>query len=210
MKALVLTNGDYGDYDFCEAIAQYDYVVCADNGMHHARKLQIVPHEIVGDFDSCHESDLAYFREAGTHAVQVPAEKDETDTQLAIEKAIEKGATQIDVYGGVGSRMDHSMANMQLLYKYMKQGVEVVLYNHKNTIRLVQKEVRLQGKAGDLVSLMPFSEEVTGITTRGLAYGLCKGRLALGDAVGVSNYMLTNEAEIELEKGLLLVFQTKD
>lgn len=210
MDALVLTNGDYGDYCFCKQIKNYAYIICADNGMRHARKLGINPHCIIGDFDSCNKEDLKYYELQGVHIKQLPKEKDETDTELAIEAAIYAGATHIDVFGGIGSRMDHSIANIQLLYKFMKQGVTITLHNDKNSIYLVKDKISLKGAEGDLVSLMPFSEKVTGITTTGLGYCLSNGVIQLGDAFGVSNYMVETCATITLESGILLVFQTKD
>ena len=116
MKVLILTNGEYGDYSFCKNIETFDKIICADNGIKHARYLQVSPDYILGDFDSGSVEDLEYFRKQGLHIEQVPTIKDETDTELAIDKAISLGATSICIYGGLGSRIDHSLGNIHLLY----------------------------------------------------------------------------------------------
>ena len=210
MKALILTNGDYGDYSFCRQPEAYALIVCADNGMRHARHLGMRPHLIIGDFDSCSQEDRAYFVSEGVEMVQVPAEKDETDTELALLYALQRGATEIDVYGGLGSRMDHSMANMQLVYRLLQQGVPVTLYSGKNQFQLVKDCVTLYGEAGKLVSMMPFSACATGVTTTGLAYEVTDITLSLGDAFGVSNYMLGKKATITLKSGIIAVLLSTD
>lgn len=210
MNALILTNGDYGDYTFCKKNKQYDKIICADNGMKHARKLNLLPDIIVGDFDSCNTDDIAYFEAKGVRILRASTQKDETDTELAIQIAVDEGATLIDVYGGVGSRMDHSLANIQLLYLYLKQGIAITLYSEKNKIQMMQNKITLTGEAGNLVSIMPFSEVATGVITTGLAYKIDGGSLKLGDAYGVSNYMLGNEASISIESGAVLVIQSRD
>ena len=118
--------------------------------------------------------------------------------------------TSIDVYGGVGSRMDHSLANVQLMYRFLNQGISLRLMSHKNTLQLVNEAICLHGKQGDLVSIMPFSERATGVTTEGLYYSVTNGAFQLGDALGVSNYMVQETVTISVETGIILVIQARD
>ncbi|MDF2594310.1 MAG: thiamine pyrophosphokinae [Clostridia bacterium] len=210
MKTLILTNGEYGDYSFCETLSVYDYIICADNGMKHARYLGIEPDYIVGDFDSTDPKDLAYFKMKNVPVHTLPAMKDETDTEIALDKAIEAGADVIDIYGGVGSRLDHTLANVHLLYKALKQGVRVRLLNACNTVWLVDKWTEITGQAGDIVSLLPFSELVTGISTTDLGYPLKNASFTAGKPYGVSNYMVADKASISVESGVLVVIKAKD
>ena len=106
MKILILTNGTYGDYNFCKQDEGFDYIICADRGLCHARVLGIMPNLIVGDFDSTNEQDLTYFKEQGVQIETFDTHKDETDTEIAVSKAIQKGATEVTIYGGLGSRLD--------------------------------------------------------------------------------------------------------
>ena len=174
MNVLILTNGEFGDYKFCKRDGiekkPYDFVICADRGMAHATRLGIEPDLIVGDFDSGSSEDLAYYK-----AKNIPIEifnpvKDETDTELAIKRAVEKGATSITVYGGIGSRLDHSLANVHLLYPLLELGIKGRLMNPNNTVYLVNKQIVLEGEEGDLVSLIPFAGNVKGVATQNLGY----------------------------------------
>lgn len=210
MKILILTNGEYGDYSFCRDSSEYDKIICADNGMKHARHLGIIPDYIIGDFDSSMPEDLEYFKEKGISIYRVPQIKDETDTELAIDKAIDLGASYIDVFGGIGSRMDHTLGNIHLLYKALKKGVRACLMNPNNTITLIEDEIVLEGEVGQLISLIPFTEEVMGVTTSGLAYQLADSVFEMGKPYGVSNYMTERKAKVEVKVGKLLVIKSND
>lgn len=210
MKALILTNGDYGDYSFCNKVNTYDYIICADGGMKHCRKLNVIPHLIVGDFDSTNPIDLVYFEDLNVPIQRFSTHKDETDTELALRYAIEKGAQEVVIWGAIGSRLDHTLGNIHLLYGALKQGVKVTLMNDQNTVTLIKDEIMLNGKEGQLVSLIPFSEQVVGISTTGLAYSLTEDTLFAGSPIGVSNYMTSTKASVKIKQGLLLVILARD
>lgn len=210
MKTLILTNGAYGDYSFCKNIDAYDYIICADGGMKHCRNLNLIPHLIVGDFDSTNPIDLVYFETLEVPIERFSTHKDETDTQLALQYAIEKGADEVVIWGGIGTRLDHTLGNVQLLYSALKQGVKVTLMNDQNTVALIEDAIELKGKEGQLVSLIPFSEKVEGITTEGLAYSLTEATLKVGSPIGVSNYMTRTTAKVTVKSGFLLVMLAND
>lgn len=209
-KVLILVNGSYGDYSFCEDKAIYEMIICADNGMHHARALHITPDLIVGDFDSSCKEDLAFFKEQGVTIETFDPHKDATDTELAIERAISYGATHITIWGGAGTRLDHTLANVQLLYKLLKLGITAELVNPYNRIFLANDHQVIKGKKGDLISLLPFAGEAYGITTRNLRYPLKNATLHLGVSLGVSNVLEEEEAEIWVEDGILIVILAQD
>ena len=211
MNVLILTNGEYGNYSFCkEDYQKYDYVICADRGMKHARKLGIVPHLIVGDFDSGSKEDLLYFREQGIAIESFAPVKDETDTELAIKRAVNIGATSITVYGGIGTRLDHSLANVHLLYGLINLGISGRLMNPHNTVYLVSNEIILEGEKGSLVSLIPFAGDAHGITSQHLGYPLSNATLKMGTSLGISNYMTEKVAKISVEAGILIVICARD
>lgn len=214
MNVLILTNGEYGDYEFCknDGIEQipYDFVICADRGIRHAIKLGIQPHLIVGDFDSGSQEDLAYYREKHIPIEVFNPMKDETDTELAIKRAVEKGATSITIYGGAGSRLDHTLGNVHLLYTLLKSKIQARLMNPNNTVYMIDECIMLEGKAGDLVSLIPFAGNVKGVTTQNLGYPLEKATLKVGTSLGISNYMTESKASVWIEEGTLLVICARD
>lgn len=209
-KVLILVNGEYGNYQFCKSTAGYDTIICADHGMHHARVLKLVPDLIVGDFDSSKPEDLMFFQEQQVAIETFDSHKDATDTALAVERAVQAGADYITIWGGIGTRLDHSLANVQMLYKLLGQGIEGELVNPYNRVMLIDKDKRLQGKAGQLVSLLPFREEAKGVTTENLEYPLQDAVLSFGNSLWISNVMLGEEAWVRIKEGILLVIMAND
>ena len=205
-----MSRSKYESYSFCKPLPPHDYIICADNGMRHAKVLDIKPNEILGDFDSCSVQDLEHYKEQDVCITKAPSEKDETDTELAIDRAIALGADTIYVLGGIGTRIDHSLANIHLIYKAYLRNVRVVLYNNKNSIELMDKIIKLEGEKGDIVSLIPFTPKVTGVYTKHLAYKVEDGIFEAGKPYGVSNYMTHTWAEVTIKEGLLLVMKTRD
>ena len=122
MKAVVFANADITDYSFCTEYIKDAVIICCDGGMRHAMKLGITPDYIVGDFDSVSSDVLEYYRSQNIELKQVPCRKDETDMELGINHAIEIGADDITLIGGIGSRMDHTLANVFLLIRINKKG----------------------------------------------------------------------------------------
>lgn len=210
MKVLILTNGFYGDYNFCKEEAVYDYIICADRGLVHAKKLGLRPNLIVGDFDSTDLEDLEYFKSQGIEIETFNPHKDETDTEIAVTRAIEKGALEVAIYGGLGSRFDHSLGNVHLLYKLLKSGIKGKLVNPNNTVYLTKDNIKLTGQKDDLVSLIPFGGNAYGVTTSKLAYALEDATLEVGTSLGISNYLLEETAEVWIKEGTLLVIMACD
>lgn len=210
MNVLILTNGDYGDYGFCKKDEDFDYVICADRGLCHAKILGIKPDLIVGDFDSTDPGDLEYFKSQGIEIETFDAHKDETDTEIAVTRAIQKGASEVTVYGGLGSRLDHSLANIHLLYKLLREDIRGRLMNPNNTVYLAEHHIELDGKKDDLISLIPFAGKVRGVTTQNLEYPLEDAVIDIGSSLGVSNVLLGNRAEVWIKEGILIVIMARD
>lgn len=212
MKGVLFAGAAITDYSFCEKYLQNaDWIICCDGGMHHAKALGITPDYIVGDFDSVRPEVLEEYRNMGISIRQFPTHKNETDMQLGMLLALELGVTELVLIGGIGDRFDHTLANAHLLLYLLKKGVRGILVNEKNCVELIDKEVTLYGKAGDLVSTIPLSMQVEGVTLEGLEYPLVDYDLALDDKlVAVSNVMTGTEAKVKIRKGYLFVMQTRD
>lgn len=212
MKAVLFAGAAITDYSFCEKYLQNaDWIICCDGGMHHAKALGITPDYIVGDFDSVRPEVLEEYRNMGISIRQFPTHKNETDMQLGMLLALELGATELVLIGGIGDRFDHTLANAHLLLYLLKKGIRGILVNEKNCVELIDKEVTLYGKAGDLVSTIPLSMQVEGVTLEGLEYPLVDYDLALDDKLmAVSNVMTGTEAKVKIRKGYLFVMQTRD
>ena len=206
MRAVIITGGSIQNYP---AIKQYiqpnDYIICADSGYDHAVKMEITPNLLVGDMDSIH-ADLP------TENIRIfPAKKDDTDTEIAISAALKQGCDDILILGGIGSRMDHTLANILFLKKIHDQKISAKIVNENNEIRLMgsQENITLQGHPGDLLSLIPITDCI-GVTNKGFEYPLIQEDLPLGTTRGVSNVFLSDTGSISLQNGLLLVMQCRD
>ncbi|MPN44952.1 Thiamine pyrophosphokinase [bioreactor metagenome] len=171
----------------------------------------IIPNVIVGDFDSADISIINYFKSKNIPFSEYPTHKDETDIELGLDEAIKMGATDITIIGGIGSRMDHTMANCHLLLYLLKNGINARMVNENNEIQVIEKKAQISGKKGDLISLIPLSMKVMGITTKGLEYPLYNAVLTIDDRlIAVSNVMLDTVAEVTIEEGYLFVMRCRD
>ena len=211
MRAVVFGGADIFDYSFCEDYIKDSYIVCCDAGMRHARKLGIKPDIIVGDFDSVDKETLEFYKSTCIDLKKFPCEKDETDMKLGIDAALEAGADNIIIIGGIGSRLDHTISNCILLYYVKKHGADAVVINEKNEIHLVTDKIEVRGQKGDIISLIPMTFEVCGVTTEGLKYSLDNDRLYFGSSlIAVSNVMVSDKACVEIKSGLLYLMKCRD
>jgi Thiamin pyrophosphokinase, catalytic domain. len=124
MKAVILSNGNVENIEFLRSyIESSDIFICADGGGNYAKSLGIKPDILIGDFDSVKEEILNYFQYLGTEIIRYPREKNYVDTQLAVDRAIELSADKIILLGATGNRLDHTLANINMLYYIYKKGV---------------------------------------------------------------------------------------
>ena len=215
MNTLIVTGGSI-DYKFaCEYLKKYtwDYVVCADAGMKFCHTAGIQPDLILGDFDSVDDASYTYFKETCPERMeQFPTHKDETDTELALLRAIAAGADAVTMIGATGTRIDHLLENIQMLKLALDRGVPCQIVDDHNRIRMVDGQIMLQksDQFGKYVSLLPFTPEVTGITLKGFAYEVENFTLVSGIARGVSNELEAETASITCQNGILLVIESRD
>lgn len=212
MKAVIFAGAKILDYEFCkEYVDNAELLICCDAGMHHAKALGVTPDYIVGDFDSVSQEVLEYYKGKNIPFLQFPTKKDQTDMQIGIHLALEKGVTDLVLLGGIGNRFDHTLANAHLLLGLLKKGVRARLVDENNCVELVDKPITIHGNIGDLVSTIPLSMMVKGITLTGFAYPLTDRDLALDDEmVAVSNVLAKEEGIIEFTEGYLFVIRSKD
>jgi len=194
------------------ATKQFDYIITADKGLLYADELNCKVDYILGDFDSIDTDLLEKYRSMNVELITFPCEKDFTDTHLAIETAIEKGAGQITILGAIGSRMDHTMSNIQNMKIALDSEIPCYIIDEFNKIYLANKEVTINKSEqfGKYISLIPFSESVAGLTLSGFHYPLKKYLMNQGLSVGISNEIVEEKGVIEFEEGILIVFETRD
>lgn len=214
-KTLIVTGGVI-DVDFGKKYIQDfwpDYVIAADRGLEFCAKAFWVPDCVVGDYDSVDPAAMDYFR--GIEAIQwvdlIP-EKDDTDTEAAVRLAIEKGSTSVSILGATGSRIDHVLGNIQLLYQLYQAGVEGYLVDACNRIRLVSGICVITKKEqfGKYVSVIPFEKSLSDVLLRGMKYPLNHGRISMGTTLGISNEIVGEQAEISVGNDLALIIESHD
>ena len=211
MKAVIVCNGSVKDYKVIKTyFNNAEYIISVDGGAGHLRKLGVTPDILLGDFDSAHKEDIDYFLAQGIKADQFPAEKDMTDSELAIEKALEKGASEIILIGAVGTRFDHSIANVFLLKKLVDKKINACIIDEHNHLYMFDRSFSIQRINGYKLSLIPITEKVTGVSTQGLKYVLNNATMELGTSWGVSNEFLEDNATVTIGEGILLVCVSRD
>ncbi len=217
MEALIISGGRLGDVFAASYMAErhFDITIAVDAGVGFFYRKALTPDVIVGDFDSVNPKILRKYTEmekGRPKILRFQPEKDETDTELAVRTAIEEGCEKIHILGATGSRMDHVMGNIHLLGVAMEHGVEAVIADANNRIRMVNRGLVLRKaeQYGDYVSLIPFTPQVTGLTLKGFKYQVEDFTLKCYHSRGVSNEIVEEQAEIAFRDGVLLVMESKD
>ena len=209
MRALLFVNGEIADYcALTRWLRTSDYRIAVDGGARHLDALGLLPDLIVGDLDSIDPAHLAQLRHLGVDIEQHPAAKDATDLELAIERAVQDGATELVLLGAVGGRLDQTIANLLILAQ-RSWPVPLAIAEGDQLARVLHgpQSLTLTGPAGGYVSAVALSQEVTGVTYRGLEYPLENATLHLGSTRGVSNTLASSPAQISIKTGTLLVIQ---
>jgi thiamine pyrophosphokinase len=209
VRVVFVAHGEAGDEGWArERLAAADRVIAADGGAATARRLGRPAEEVIGDLDSLDPAEARAAIAAGAVLHRRPRDKDETDFELALQLAVRRGATTIEVIGALGgARLDHALANVLALAQPSLEGLAISLGDGRHEVRLLRGPATLEltGRSHDLVTLLPLSERAEGITTRGLRYPLHDEALELGRTRGVSNELLDRAAAISLRRGVLLV-----
>lgn len=211
MTCVIICGGAAADYSHMKKYLQSaDMVITADSGARHCRELQIVPDYLIGDFDSVSDTDYKAMADSGVQIVSYPAEKDMTDSEIAVELACEKGCDSVILLAAIGSRLDHSLSNISILKKLHDMGIEGLIADEHNEIRLISSSISLKREEGVFITLLPLAGCVKGVTTEGLYYPLSDATLEVGSSRGVSNRFSADIAVVTVREGYLLIFLSRD
>jgi thiamine pyrophosphokinase len=211
MYAVVVSSGSIIDYSYYDKFFdKAGFIVCADGGAAHLKKMGFIPDVLVGDFDSIDTEHLQYYREKKVEIFKYPKEKNMTDTELAVDVAIDRGCRDIVIIGGTGTRLDHMLSNIFLLKKILDRGVIGRVVNEHNEIFLTADSVEVVAQEGYSLTLLPLTEKVEGITTKALYYPLRGETIEMGSSRGVSNKFVADKAQISITSGILAVIKSRD
>jgi thiamine pyrophosphokinase len=210
--ALVFAGGDPVDGGVAARLPESGpdspvVVVAADSGVEHALALGRDVDLVVGDLDSAAPAALDAAIAGGAEVRRFPADKDQSDLELALGAARTAGAGRVIVVGGAGGRLDHFLANALLLASPSLADVDVEALVGNARITVVRHEARLTGAPGDVCSLLAVGGPARGVRTTGLRFPLHGEDLLPGSTRGLSNDLTDPVATVSLEHGALLAVQ---
>lgn len=206
---VVCTGGKLNDWAL-PYIYDADLCIGADKGALFLVEAGITPYLSIGDFDSVTTEQLEYIKQNSKHTKDFDAiDKDFTDTELALHEAIALKPSKITIVGGLGTRFDHSIANTQYLFHALQHNIDTSIIDENNKLFLVSKSKQVEKEHYHYLSIIPFTDEVHGVTLQGFQYPLSDAIVKRGQA-WISNVINDQTATISVKQGTLLVIQSKD
>lgn len=211
MKAVIVTGGSAPSKKLLlDFISSEDYIIGVDKGCDTLYKYNIKPSLVLGDFDSIDPSILTEYKNQNIQMIKFNPEKDYTDTDLAYEKAKEVNPSKIIIFGATGSRMDHTLGNIGILLKSVREGYKTEILDDNNRMFIVNKESTFSGKYGDIISFHAVSDVVTNFNISGGKYDLVNYNMTLFEPRAVCNEFLNTDIKITFDSGMILVVFARD
>jgi thiamine pyrophosphokinase len=205
-RAVIFANGNLPDPEAARALLlPDDILLAADGGIRHLLAFGLKPSIVIGDLDSVGEDDRRSLEESGTHFIRHPRDKDETDLELALNYAVEAGHKRLLILGALGGRIDQTLANLSLLADPALAGLDLRLDDGVEEAFFVRSECRVEGRPGEVVSLIPWGVPAEGVTTTGLRWPLNGDTLIPYKTRGISNEMTSGIATVSIRSGLLCI-----
>ncbi len=203
---VILGAANIADYSLIKnKISENDFIVSADGGLKHLKPLGINADLYLGDFDSAKKP------ETDTEVLTYPVEKDDTDTMLAIKEGLKRGCKEFVIFGGLGGRFDHTVANLQALLFAERHRASACLADENNMIFVLKNDTAyIHKNENEKVSVFAFGEPAYGVSLDGFYYPLKNGTLQMFDPVGVSNFIIADTGKITVKKGTLLIVISKE
>jgi thiamine pyrophosphokinase len=208
--AIVVLGGTPPTRAIRQHIPAHELVIAADSGLHGAIDLGLRVNVVIGDMDSVDKAVLAAVEANGTTVTQLPRDKDSTDAELALLKAVEMGATKIVLITKGGGRLDHELGVFAVLQNPGLRQCTIQALWDNSMLHLIHgpASVTITGKQGSNVGLIAAGGEASGITTTGLKWTLTNETLAPHSSRGISNQLIEESAVILLQEGSLFVVQS--
>jgi len=208
-RAVIFANGVLRNYALIlPCLQSRDFIIAADGGLKHVHHLKLKPALIIGDLDSISASDLDIAEFQHTEIIRFEKDKDETDLELAIKAAMERGYREILVVAGLGGRLDQTMANLFLMLHPDFKKCNITFNDGVEEVCLVKRTSVIKGNRGDIVSLFPLQGDCEGVKTENLKYPLQNETLTQYKTRGISNVMTAPKATISISKGIALCVHT--
>lgn len=210
-RIIIFANGEIPRLENARFLLQADdYIICADGGARHALELGLTPNLVIGDMDSIDKQQWQKLKNAGVPIELFPRDKNETDLELALDRAIELEPKVLIIIGALGGRLDQTFGNTALLSDARLSAVDVRLDDGVEEIFFCRDQEEVRGRSGDIVSLIPWGNPVQGVQTQGLKWTLQRETLFPEKTRGISNEMTGEVVSIKIASGLLLVIHRRE
>lgn len=205
-RIIIFANGELPDLKKVRPLLlPDDYIICADGGTRHALALNLKPDLVIGDMDSIQKNQWQKLQKSGISVELFSRDKNETDLELAVTRAVEMNPEQIIIVAALGGRLDQTLGNITLLANPQLSAFDIRLDDGMEEIFLCRDQVQVHGRSGDIVSLIPWQGDASGVTTKDLKWRLDQETLYPDRTRGISNEMTGNTASISIGSGLLLI-----
>jgi thiamine pyrophosphokinase len=207
-RVIIFANGELPNFEKARVLLRDDdVIVAADGGTRHALALGLTPHVIVGDLDSLPENfETSTFN---GEIVLFPKDKNEIDLELAIQHTLTLSPEQIIILAALGGRLDQTLGNIALLADEKLSTFDIRLDDGLEEVFFCRNESPITGTSGDIVSLIPWQGDVTGVLTTDLKWPLQSETLYPQKTRGISNEMLGDTATVQIKSGLLLIIHRR-
>ncbi len=208
MRCVIFSGADIHDYDFVASfLSDGDFIICADSGLRHAKRLGLTADLLIGDLDSADKARLDGY----SRLIKLPCEKDDTDTFAAAKIASENDYDSVIIFGAIGSRVDHSLGNIATLEYLHECGISAKLVDQNNEICIISNEtVKIKKHDGCFISLIPLDKTLSGVSITGVKYPLNNAEINRASTLTISNEILDEFAEITVGNGTALYILSRD
>jgi len=205
-RIIIFANGSLPSPEKARTLIRPDdFILCADGGTRHALALGLTPNVVIGDLDSVTEEERRRMKELDVEIIQHPVDKNETDLELAINHALNLNPKSILILAALGGRMDQTLANIALLSSLQLVTFDIRLTDGVEEIFFCRDQAQIKGRSGDIVSLIPWQGEVSGVFTENLRWHLHHEMLYPEKTRGISNEMTADVATVTIKSGFLLI-----
>lgn len=206
MRAIIISGGKAPSKELLLSyIKEDDMLIGVDKGCNTFYEYDIIPNLILGDFDSAKKEYIEEFIKKGVKLEKYNPEKDYTDTHLGYIKAKENGADEIIMFGVTGTRLDHTLANLGILFMALKDKIKLEIIDDNNRIFLIDKKTTFKGKEGELISFHALSNVVKNINIIGAKYSLKNYDMTLLEPRAICNEFLDKDITISFDEGIIMV-----
>ena len=205
-RCVIVAAGEIHNYERArDFLRDDDFFIFCDGGLSHAGGLGIKPDVVVGDFDSCDANDLVWWKER-SEIVQLPREKDDTDTLFAVKLAVERGYCDFLLLGAMGGRFDHALGNISILLYLNGLGKKALLIDDYSVMQIVGNKPLYIEDVCSYFSVLTVAGDVSGVNIKNAKYPLENARLTCDFQLGISNEVLPGKvAEVSVASGRVLV-----